>query len=355
MSRADPQHMELFTEGELEGIQPTGSPWIISNDDPATVPVPLQTVIVKVDGPYTERDRKLWVFLLHAVFDELGTLPLHDLSVRDINAVFRKLGGDHGSKWIWESAKRLAQTTVEWEYTLGDDRVQGVASLFSAEVHKSARATGKLRFGFPPLLIPILKEPSRFARLRVHFLIKLKGKYAVTLYEILEAYVNRRDGQCRVSIDELRTWLKVPDGTYPTWKNFRLRVLDPAIQQINDDPLGAGFSVEYEPVRKGRFYDEIIFHLKKTDKRIHSDKLIKLASGDAKTIRAAKERQRPALLPADIDKVAQNTGYALDMAEMERQFWAHWESTGKPEFRKGVAIAFKGFVDKKYRRMKNGR
>ena len=307
MSRAQPQDLALFTESELDGIQPTGSPWIISNDDPATVPVPLQTVIVKVDGPYTERDRKLWVFLLHAVFDDLSEKPIHSLSVRDINTVFRKLGGDHGTNWLWESAKRLAKTTVEWEHTLGDERIQGVSSLFEAQVHKKAREAGVLHFAFPQLLIPIIKDPSRFARLRVHFLLQLSGKYAVTLYEILEGYVNRRDGQCRVSIDELRTWLKVPDGTYPTWKNFRLRVLDPAIKQINDDPLGAGFSVEYTPIRKGRFYNEIIFQLTKTTKRIQSDKLIKLAAGDAETIRAAKNKNRPALLPSDIDKVAQNT------------------------------------------------
>lgn len=349
MSRTEAQNIGLFEESELDGIQPSGSPWVISNDDPATVPVPLQTVIVSVEGPYTERDRKLWVFLLHAVFDELGDRPLHTLSVREINTVFRELGGEHGTKWLWESAKRLAKTTIEWEYTLGDDRVQGIASLFHAEVHKAARSTGQLRFGFPPLLIPILKEPSRFARLRVHFLLKLSGKYAVTLYEILEAYVNRRDGQCRVTLDELRTWLKVPEGSYSNWKDFRKWVLDPAIKQINDDPLGAGFSVEYEPVRKGRFYNEIIFHMTKTPKRIQSDKLIKLAAGDAHTIRAAKAKGRPALLVADIDKAAQETRYALDMENVEEQFWAHWESKGKPDFTTGVGKAFMGFTKKKYK------
>ena len=97
MSRAATQDIGLFDEAELSGIQPSGSPWIVSNDDPATVPVPLQTVIVDVQGPYTERDRKLWVFLLHAVFDELGETPMHELSVREINEVFRRLGGDHNT------------------------------------------------------------------------------------------------------------------------------------------------------------------------------------------------------------------------------------------------------------------
>ena len=355
MKRTKTQDLGLFTEGELDGIQPTGSAWVISDDDPATVPVPLQTVIVNVEGPYTERDRKLWVFLLHAVFDELGKQPLHTLSVREINAVFRELGGEHGTSWLWESAKRLAKTTIEWEYTLGDDRVQGVASLFSAEVHKAARANGALRFGFPPLLIPILKEPTRFARLRVHFLLKLSGKYAVTLYEVLEGFVNRRDGQCRVTIEELRTWLKVPPDSYATWKDFRKWVLDPAIKQINDDPLGAGFSVEYTPVRKGRFYNEVVFQLTKTPKRIQTDSIIKRNAGDAQKIKAAKAIGRPALLDADIDRAAQETRYFLDMDKVQEEFWAHWESTGKPGFKTGVAATFIGFTKKKYGQVKYGK
>ena len=355
MTKAAIVEAGLFTNEELEGIQPTGSPWVVSDDDPATVPVPLQTVIVSVDGPYTERDRKLWVFLLHAVFEELGKEPLHTLSVREINSVFRELGGDHGTQWLWESAKRLAKTTIEWEYTLGDDRVQGVASLFSAEVHKAARSTGKLRFGFPPLLIPILKEPSRFARLRVHFLLKLSGKYAVTLYEILEGFVNRRDGQCRVSIEDLRTWLKVPVGTYPSWKDFRKWVLDPAIKQINDDPLGAGFSVEYEPIRKGRFYDEIVFKLTKTAKRIAIDNTIKTNAKTGRTVREAQAAGRPLLRSAAIEKAAHETRHFLDMEVIERDFWAFWETSGRKPFQKGADAAFIGFAKKKYGQLKYGK
>lgn len=355
MSRAKTQDLGLFTDSELDGIQSTGSPWVISNDDPATVPVPLQTVIVSVDGPYTERDRKLWVFLLHAVFEELGKQPLHTLSVREINSVFRELGGEHGTKWLWDSAKRLAKTTVEWEYTLGDERVQGIASLFHAEVHKAARSTGQIRFGFPPLLIPILKEPSRFARLRVHFLLKLSGKYAVTLYEILEAYVNRRDGQCRVSIDELRTWLKVPPDSYPDWKDFKKRVLEPAVKQINDDPLGAGFSIDYEPIRKGRFYNEIIFHLTKTKKRIIIDNDQKRRAKTGRAIDVAKALGRPLLTDDAVNEAAVMTNYFLDMDVVLREFWEHWEMKGRPKFRKGAAAAFMGFTKKKYGQVKFGR
>lgn len=355
MSRTKTQNLGLFSNEELEGIQPTGSPWLVSNDDPATVPVPLQTVILKVEGPYTERDRKLWVFLLHAVFDELGDKPMHSLSVRDINAVFRQMGGDHSTNWLWESAKRLSRTVIEFETTMNDERFLGVTALFGANVPSKSKRGSEIHFYFPPNLIPIIKNPLRFTRLRVHFLLKLSGKYAVTLYEILEGFTNRRDGQCRVTIDELRTWLKVPDGSYKTWKDLRKWVIDPAIKQINDDPIGAGFSVDYTPIRKGRSYHEIVFQLTKTDKRRVTEKIIRDNAGDAKKIAHAKSKGRPALLDADINRAAQETRYELDMDEIERQFWAHWENTGKPEFGKGVSAAFMGFTKKKYKQTKTRR
>lgn len=275
-SIADTGEKPLFDFDALAAVQPSGSPWKITDSDPATVPVPLQTVIVKVDGPYTERDRKLWVFLLHAVFDELGHKPMHSLPVRDINAVFRELGGEHGTDWLWQSVRRLAKTTAEWETTFDDDRFeQGVAAIFGASLTKQARASGTLHFFFPPNLIPMIKNPMRFARLRVHFLIKLSGKYAVTLYEILEGFVNRRDGRLEVSLIDLRQWLKVPPKSYLDWKDFKKRVLDPAVKQINDDPMGAGFTVEYTPMRFGRFYDRVIFKLTKTDGRKQAEIKIK--------------------------------------------------------------------------------
>ena len=332
----------LFTEAELTGIQPSGSPWLVSNDDPATVPVPLQTSIVDVRGPYTEKDRKLWVFLLHAVFDELGEKPMHSLSVREINAVFREMGGDHNTKWLWDSAKRLAETVAEWKTVceLGDERFEelGIGSLLFANLSKKAKGAGNLTFGFPPNLIPIIKEPMRFARLRVHFLMKLSGKYAVTLYEILEGFANRRDGRCEVSIDDLRTWLKVPEGTYPEWKNFRHRVLRPAVEQINADPIGAGFTVEYTPVREGRFYKKIVFQMTKTDNRQATEKLMK-RKAKAKRDAAKDELKLEPWAEEKARQIAVEKGRDYHALEREWRAWAN-----NPD---NPSAAFVAFCNKK--------
>ena len=343
--------LPLFQESELSGIQPTGNPWIVDKLDPATVPVPLQVVITSVQGPYTARDRKLWTFLLHVAFDELGKQGGHSVPIKDINAVFRALGGEHSTEWIWNSAKRLSQTIVEFEVTYGDERFDGITSIFAAVVPRKGRRGSELHFWFPEPLIPIIKEPLRFARLRVHFLLQLSGKYAVTLYEILESYANRRDGTCRVTIEELRQWLKVPEGTYSTWKDFRKWVLDPAVGQINADPLGAGFSVEYEPIRKGRFYNEVVFRLRKAEGRIQHERSIRTAKETRQRLADLKAKGRPALTEHWVSEADHATGYHLDMKEIERQFWAHWEATGKPDF-EHVGRAFVGFAKKKADRLR---
>ena len=338
----------LFEESELDGIQATGNSWIIERDDPATVPVPLPIVITNVQGPYTAKDRKLWTFLLHVAFEELGKQGGHSVAIKDINAVFRALGGEHSTEWIWQSAKRLAQTIVEFEVTYNDERYDTVTSIFTASVPRKGKRGSELHFWFPEALIPIIKEPLRFARLRVHFLIKLSGKYAVTLYEILEGFANRRDGECRVTIEELRRWLKVPEGSYRDWKDFRKWVLDPALKQINADPLGAGFTVDYEPIRKGRFYHEIVFKLTKTPQRIQQERDIRSAKSQKMRLADLEAKGRPTLTSAMIARADRETRHTLDMSEIERQFWAHWESKGKEELR-SVGGAFMNFTKGKYK------
>ena len=175
-----------------------------------------------------------------------------------LRQVFRDLRGRHHTDWIWESAERLADTKVRWIRTEGDKRYRGVGHLFGAETEDEVKEKGTLRFHFPPLLVPILKDPRRFARLRTHFLIELSGKYSVTLYELLESVANKEVPELRASVDELRQWLKVPEGKLLRWQDLRRYVLEPAVRQINDNPTGAGFRVRVKGFcRKVRFLGKI--------------------------------------------------------------------------------------------------
>ena len=100
---------------------------------------------------------------------------------------------------LWDSVRRLVKTTVEWE----DEDYQGISALVSeALLSKRYRETGKIYYAFGKGLSKQILAPRAFARLRCHVVLALRSKYAVTLYEILEAYVNRRESSFTVSIED---------------------------------------------------------------------------------------------------------------------------------------------------------
>jgi len=313
---------------------PTGDPWVPSPADPATVPVPLPVIIVSVNGPYTERDRKLWTFLLHAVWDQLDERAIHAIPVSEINSVFRELGGEHDSKWIWESATRLTETIVKWHYTEGDTRYDGIAALFSAQISRNNRKAGILRFQFPGLLIPIFKDPRRFSRLRTHFLIELSGKYTVTLYELLESVANKDVPELRATVDELRQWLKVPEGKLIRWQDLRRYVLEPAIKQVNDNPTGAGFQARIRLEKEGRAIRWVVFEVLKTKERQAIDARLK------------DHEKQLGLFDVHLRTVTYDKAKALasgwDIYALEAE-WKQWGSQQKDWPPKNPDAAFLGF------------
>lgn len=332
-------------------VEPTGTPWQQTPQNPATVPLPMPVIIVNIEGPYTERDRKLYAFLVHAVWDELETKRIHELSVAKINKVFREISGANSPAWIWDSAKRLTRTSIEWKQIEGEDRLQGVANLLSyAATHEEARADGYLKFEFPAGLIPVLKEPRRFARLRIHFLLGLSGKYAVTLYEILESVANMRNPVLELEIEKLRQWLKVPEGKLDRYVDFKRFVLEPGIRQINEDSEGAGFSVRMESLKQSRAVTRIRFTVLKTDGRINMENILNppavslpLASQEAPTITGSF-----LLLSTRTYEKAKKAAPGLDVYFLEQE-WREW-MRNKP-LPNDPEAAFVGFCRKRYKNL----
>lgn len=267
--------------------KPTGDLWEPSKTHPASVPVPLPVVMVRVEGPFTALDRKLWLLLLHNAWDELNTdVEYHTISVAKLLRLFRQYGrGDLGKRGVlrlgkveeetdaaelWNSIRRLVKTSIEWD----DGEYQGISSLIGdALISKKHRITGNINYNFGKLLSKQLLLPRAFARLRCHVILALKSKYAVTLYEILEAYVNRRESGVTVPIADLKTWLKVPENaeSYNTWPEFQRRVLRPAVDEINANSGEGGFTVSYEGIREGKAFARVKFTVEKTEARENRD------------------------------------------------------------------------------------
>lgn len=332
--------------------QPTGNPWEPTPENPATVPIPASLITIGLETNFTEHDRKLYAFLIHAVWGELEEKRVHKLKLARINKVFRDHGGENNPGWIWDSAKRLAEIPIAQDKIEGEDRLQGVANLLSyAATHEEARADGYLKFEFPAGLIPVLKEPRRFARLRIHFLLGLSGKYAVTLYEILESVVNMRNPVLEVEIGKLRQWLKVPKGKLDRYVDFKRFVLEPGIRQINESPEGAGFSVRMESLKQSRSVTRIRFIVTKTDGRINMESVL---NSPAVSLPQAKQETPTVtggfspLLNTKAYEKAKKAAPGLDVYFLEQE-WREW-MRNKP-LPNDPEAAFVGFCRKRYKNL----
>ena len=97
--------------------------------------------------------------------------------------------------------------------------------------------------------------------------MKLRSKYAVTLYEIRRPTRTAKIRPVSRRSIEVRGWLKVPEDAYQSWKDFRRNVIDIAVDEINTYADLAGFTVDYEGLREGKGFAKIKFTVDKTDGR----------------------------------------------------------------------------------------
>jgi hypothetical protein len=295
--------------------------------DSVTTPVPLPIIFSEIEGPFTEFDRKIWLLLLHLEWDNLetksGAAKWHEIKESELRQLIEKYIGDKNIERLYDSAKRLVKTTVEYRFTEGDDRWIGFSNLFNAQVLEKPKRDGYFRFMFPPGMIPILQQPGKFARLRLQFMLKLDSKYAVTLYQVLESAANLRTPVLDATVDELRGWLKVPEGKLKTWQALERYALLPALKEINSNPELSGIFVTNELVRsgKGGKVQRVKFTVKKTSQRVVFEKQITVS-------KKAKEASRvSSLIPAfngtEIYTKAKKLAPKLDMSFLERE-WREW-------------------------------
>ncbi|NMY35422.1 replication initiation protein, partial [Pseudomonas sp. WS 5412] len=90
---------------------------------------------------------------------------------------------------------------------------------------------GRIELRFGKDILPYLTGLQReFTRYALSDVAKMTSAHAIRLYELL---VQWPEGHRVVELDDLRRWLQLEDR-YPSIKDLKRRVLDPAVQQINE-------------------------------------------------------------------------------------------------------------------------
>ena len=116
-----------------------------------------------------------------------------------------------------------------------------------------------LEITFAPDVVPLITRlEQHFTSYQLKQVTQLTGKYAIRLYELLIAW--REIGKVpQIELSEFRNNLGVETDEYIRMSDFKMRVLDPSIDQINKH---TDITVTYEQHKKGRIISGFSFKFK---------------------------------------------------------------------------------------------
>lgn len=301
-----------------------------------TVPIPLPVIFTQVKGKTTLTDLKLWYLLLHHSWDELLTHSKvgewHRIKEHDLSRLFRKYTGTRDIERLWQSGKRLADLRVEYQQVDEDgDRWFGISSMFHCRYKPKGKRDGIFEYMFPAPLVPILLDPKVYARLQIAYMLQLRSKYAIGLYQMLETVANKRTPTLSGNVEDLRQWLKVPEGKLIPWANLYNRALLPALKELNKSEEITGLKVSHQVKRsgKGRKVSNILFFVEKTESRVYFEG--SLRGSRARKIESNLYRIVPPIPEYKIAEIAKRYAPKFDYKILEKQWREKISKEGKPE------------------------
>jgi plasmid replication initiation protein len=132
-------------------------------------------------------------------------------------------------------------------------------------------ASGLCVMKFSPELAKVLLEMKRvYARINLQDIGKLQSKYGLRYFEMSKSYESLagKDGNGRDrwyferTISELRQLLAIRPDVYPRTDNFKKRVVEQPVKEINE--AGIGLEIKTEGIKRGRSLEGIRFTCAKT-------------------------------------------------------------------------------------------
>jgi plasmid replication initiation protein len=118
----------------------------------------------------------------------------------------------------------------------------------------------KLNDELKPFLINLKDHYTQYT---LDSILVMKSVYAIRIYELLQSEIMTRilpkSGiNIELSVETLKECCGCESKAYNTFSNFRNRVIDIAVKEINEKTL---YTLSYDYVKKGRLVIGLIFHI----------------------------------------------------------------------------------------------
>lgn len=164
-------------------------------------------------------------------------------------------------------SKRVTESRVRWVFQIDYIPNEGIIEL-----------------SFSPPIVKLLSEITRdFTQYKLENVIGFKGQYSFRLYELFCRWGGKGK---EIELDKLRDLMQM-EHRYPVWQDFKKRVLDPSIVEIN---ALHNTSASWSGIKRGRdiFKVKFIYEIDKPKKAVLcvEDKKPKIAKN--RTVSEAK-------------------------------------------------------------------
>lgn len=132
--------------------------------------------------------------------------------------------------------------------------------------------TAKLKFH--PDIAQAVRNIKGFSQINLLDLGKLQSQYAIRYYEIAMSYSGfegkngnkNNNWYFEKDVKELRELFSIADNKYKNTNNFRRKIVDYPITEINESDIGLRIEVEY--IRKGRTLTGFIFNCSSQGRKV---------------------------------------------------------------------------------------
>ena len=171
-------------------------------------------------------EQKIIIYLVSKINADDKELKEIEINILDFCKVIGiEINGDAYNR-VKETIKSLADKS--WWLTFTEKKETLFRWINEAEIEKG---NGVIKLQLSNHLKPYLLElKQNFTKYELINVLSLRSKYSIRLYELLKSYLWQ--GGWKVSVKEIRELLET-EGKYKEFKDFRKRVLNPAIEEIN--------------------------------------------------------------------------------------------------------------------------
>lgn len=180
----------------------------------------------------------------------------------------------------YQALKNASKDLFLRQFSYQEKRVKGLANVTSRWVSEIAyiEDAACVELIFAPAIIPLITRlEEHFTSYELEQVSKLNSGYAIRLYELIIAW--RSTGKTPViNYDDLRKKLGVLDHEYKVKADFKKRVLDSSLKQVNEH---TDIVVKYEQHKTGREITGFSFKFKQKPQPKNTDK--KLPQRDPNT------------------------------------------------------------------------